>query len=238
MVLSVILTLILSTIAALKHRCKYWDILHPIFANRTSSRPAFTADNLDDNDVVGDLLGQVENDDDNHDHDNEDYNHDHAQDSDHDQGDNRDHDPDQDDNRDHDHDYNYDHDNHDDNSRALIPERLKGKKPMKLGNRIQKNSKPSLAEAFLAGNIAKDERKKESLAFAKRKWEGMMEEKKKKLELEEENRKREHEVMIKKLEVEEMRIKNEKILAKTSLMKMLSDLGMSKEDVLNQVKDL
>src|SRR5438128_2595095 len=50
------------SIAALKSRCKYWDILHPVFADRTSSRPAFTANNLGDDDVAGDLLGNTEED--------------------------------------------------------------------------------------------------------------------------------------------------------------------------------
>src|SRR3954452_12017355 len=45
-------------IAALKKRCKYWEILHPVFADRTSSYPKFTADNLQHTDVFFDLLGE------------------------------------------------------------------------------------------------------------------------------------------------------------------------------------
>jgi len=34
-----------------------------------------------------------------------------------------------------------------------------------------------------------------------------------------------------------MRAKTERVLAKVSLMKVLSDMGMSQEDVLEQMKD-
>lgn len=50
------------SIAALKSRCKYWDVLHPVFVDRTSSRPTFTADNLGDDDVAGDLFNRDEDD--------------------------------------------------------------------------------------------------------------------------------------------------------------------------------
>ena len=31
----------------LRRRCKYWDVLHPVFGDRTTSHPVFTTDNLD-----------------------------------------------------------------------------------------------------------------------------------------------------------------------------------------------
>ena len=41
-----------------------------------------------------------------------------------------------------------------------------------------------------------------------------------------------------KAKTEEMRAKTERALAKVSLIKSLSDLGMSQEDILEQLKDL
>ena len=130
----------------------------------------------------------------------------------------------------------------------------KGKKPMRLEGPggSQKKSKLSLADALLAGNVAKEERARDSLDFAKRKWEDELEEKrqqrkieeeeleekKQQRKIEEEEKKREHELAARKVGIEEARVKTDRVLAKVSLMKVLSDMGMSQDDVLEQVKDL
>jgi hypothetical protein len=214
----------LITIAVLKKKCKYWDLLHPVFADRVSSFPRFTADSLEDDDAVGDLLGVSE------------------------AGKEGPLDPDDD--------YNNDDDNPSSPERMSVrsesePERerevKKGKKPMRLEgpSGSQKKSKLSVADALMASNVAKEERARDSLDFAKRKWGEELKEKRQRRKMEEEEKRREHELAERKIGIEEARAKTEeakakteRVLAKVSLIKVLSDLGMSQEDVLEQVKDL
>jgi hypothetical protein len=117
-------------------RCKYWDAIHPVFSDRTSSRPRFTADNLGDEDVTEDLLrgnGRSDGSDDDF------------------------------------------PGRHRGVSMALEDRRATGKRSTRpeSSDRIQKKTKLSLADAFLTANVAKDERARDSLDFARKKKSGM-----------------------------------------------------------------
>jgi len=143
-------------------------LLHPVFADRVSSFPRFTDDSLDDDDAVEDLLGVP--------------------------GAGNEGSPDLDD------DYNGDDGNSSSPERMSVrsesePERerevKKGKKPMRLegSGGSQKKSKLSLADALMASNVAKEERARDSLDFAKRKWEEELEEKRLRRKTEKEEKK-------------------------------------------------
>ena len=83
----------------------------------------------------------------------------------------------------------------------------------------------------MEGNRAKEESKKEMFEFSKRKWEEEMEEKRRQSRVDEEQKKGVHEVEL-------IRAKTERAIARTTMIKSLSDLGLSPEEILEQLKDL
>jgi len=107
----------------------------------------------------------------------------------------------------------------------------KGKRLMRFRNHLTKKLKLSLSEVFLEGNTIKNEIKKKALDFSITKWEKEMEEKQRQSKIEEEQKRRDHEVALKQANAEGM-------ITKSALIKSLYDLGVSQDEILEQLKDL
>lgn len=203
----------------MRSRCKYWDILHPVFAERTSSCPLFATDNLGNEDIARDLIRKR-----NEDEETEDNNSDNNSNIEI-------------------------IDNTAGSSLTISALKGKRPIIFEEHKLPKKKAKISMAEIFLERNKESNELKKETLSFSMKKWEDEMEErqkdreeakekwkkeieeKQKQLKIEEEQKKRDYEVEI-------MRAKSEKAIAKCNLIKSLSNLGLSQKEILEQLKDL
>ena len=101
----------------------------------------------------------------------------------------------------------------------------KGKRPIRFDNtQQQKKLKLSLGDSFLAANIAKNK-------LDNFRW---MEERKDK----EKQKIVENKIELMRAETEAIKAKTEKTLAKVAMLKVLNDLGMSQQEIMEQVKDL
>ena len=220
-----------SNIDALKSRCKYWDVIHPVFADRTSSRPIFEADNLCERVIEEDIFGNMveisEHGEDNISDDTEKDDLDTASSTsapstvlnnkrplrlgDNDDTEKGDHDT--------------------ANSTNAPSTILNDKRPLRLGDNVKKKPKLSMPEAFLEAIKVKNETKKDMLNFNRMKWEDDSEEKKIRWKAEDEQRARDRKIEL-------IRAETERAVAKNALIKTLSELGLTPEKVLEKLNDL
>lgn len=189
--------------------CKYWDILHPIFVDRTSSRPKFPADNRGST-SEGDLRRDdtIEGDE-------------------------------EDDSRstsaiteEDDSASNTLTKIIDNGKKPLKLGKSKRSQLMK-GNLAEAILAGSTAreERELEALEFEKRRWEEELEERKRKREDELEERRQRRKLEEEKAEKEHELSLKKLDAKKM-------LAKAALIKSLKDIGMSSEDIMMELKRL